>query len=222
MMNLAAETRAVYDHWAPLYPPTAHNPLMRAEQRAMARHWPDVSGRRALDLACGSGRYSRLLADAQAAHVVAMDLCVPMLRQVTAAPRVCGNMMQLPFARESFDLVISGLALGHASGVREWMAEVSRVLRPGGILLYSDFHPEAALMGLPRTFKDKNERTWTVPHQRHDLASQQAAAAQENLAIEVVHEVRVGAELREPFPNSEDFYRRWAGLPIVLIVRARK
>jgi hypothetical protein len=37
-----------------------------------------------------------------------------------------------------------------------------------------------------------------------------------------VHEVRVGVELREPFPKSEDFYRRWDGLPIVLVVRARK
>jgi hypothetical protein len=32
----------------------------------------------------------------------------------------------------------------------------------------------------------------------------------------------VGAELREPFADSEDFYRRWDGLPIVLVVRASK
>ena len=221
-MTLAADTRAVYDRWAPLYPPTAHNPLMRAEQQAMLRYWPDVTGRQTLDLACGSGRYARLLADAPAAQVVAMDFCVPMLRQVTAASRVCGNMMQLPFARDSFDVVICGLALGHATGLREWMAEVSRVLRPGGTLLYSDFHPEAALQGFPRAFKDQNDRTWIVPHQRFDLAAQQQAAAQEHLAIEVVHEVRVGAELREPFPNSDDFYHRWTGLPIVVVVRARR
>ena len=221
-MTLAADTRAVYDRWAPLYPPTAHNPLMRAEQHAMLQYWPDVHGRQALDLACGSGRYSRLLADAQAARVVAVDFCVPMLRQVSAASPVCGNMMQLPFARESFDVVISGLALAHASSLREWMAEVSRVLKPGGTLLYSDFHPEATLLGLPRAFKDQNDRTWLVPHQRFDLPSQREAAALEHLAIEVVHEVRVGTELREPFPNSGDFYHRWAGLPIVVVVRARK
>ena len=222
MANLLADTRAAYDRWAPLYPPTAHNPLMRAEQRAMVRHWPAVTGRRALDLACGSGRYSRLLADARAAEIVALDFCVPMLLQVTGAMRVCGNMMRLPFAAESFDVVISGLALGHATGVHGWMAEVSRVLRPGGILLYSDFHYQAALMGFPRSFKDLNNRTWTVPHQRYDLASQQQAAAAANLAVEVVHEVRVGTDLCESFPNSEEFYGRWAGLPIVLVVRARK
>jgi ubiquinone/menaquinone biosynthesis C-methylase UbiE len=220
--NLTAETLAAYERWAPLYPPTAHNPLMRAEQQAMLEHLPPLAGRYALDLACGTGRYSRLLAEAKAAQVVAMDFCVPMLRQVSAAARVCGSMMQLPFAGQAFDVVISGLALGHAADLHAWMAEVARVLSKGGTLLYSDFHPEAARAGLPRSFKDQGERTWTVPHRCYDLASQLEAAAASDLTVDTVHEIRVGVDLREPFPKSEDFYRRWHGLPIVLVVRARK
>jgi malonyl-CoA O-methyltransferase len=220
--NLTAETLAAYERWAPLYPPTAHNPLMRAEQQAMIEHWPPVAGRRALDLACGTGRYSRLLAEAKAAQVVAMDFCVPMLRQVSAAARVCGSMMQLPFAAQTFDVVISGLAVGHASDVHVWMAEVARVLKSGGTVLYSDFHPEAARAGLPRSFKDQNDRTWTVPHHGYDVATQRGAASAAGLVVEVVREVRVGFELQEPFTNSDAFYRRWNGLPIVLVVRARK
>src|SRR5277367_6270236 len=84
LMNVAAETRAAYKRWAPLYPPVAHNPLMRAEQHAMLLYWPDVAGLRVLDLACGSGRYSALAADAGAADVIALDFCVPMLLQVPA------------------------------------------------------------------------------------------------------------------------------------------
>jgi SAM-dependent methyltransferase len=220
--NLQAETLAAYERWAPLYPPSAHNPLMRAEQRAMLEHMPPVAGRRALDLACGSGRYSRLLADAQAAQVVALDFCAPMLRQVTAAARVCGSMMQLPFADETFDVVISGLALGHASSVHAWMAEAARVLRVGGSLLYSDFHPEASRAGLPRTFKDQDGRLRTVPHWNYEATLQKDAARAANLTVDVVHEVKVGVDLREPFANSAKFYGRWDGLPIVLIVRARK
>lgn len=220
--SLSAQTLAAYERWAPLYPPTAHNPLMRAEQRAMLEYWPSAAGRRALDLACGTGRYSRLLAEAQAAEIVAMDFCVPMLRQVSAGTRVCGSMMNLPFADGAFDFVISGLALGHASSVDAWMAEVARVLSEGGTLLYSDFHPEAARVGLTRSFKDQDERTYTVPHQSYKLSAQREAAAAASLTIDVVHEVRVGLELNEPFPKSEEFYRRWEGLPIVLVVRARK
>jgi ubiquinone/menaquinone biosynthesis C-methylase UbiE len=221
-VNLTSETLAAYERWAPLYPPTAHNPLMRAEQHAMLEHWPPVAGKRALDLACGSGRYSRLLAEAKAAQVVAMDFCVPMLRQVSVGTRVCGSMMQLPFAGQAFDVVISGLALGHAANVHTWMTEVARVLEPGGILLYSDFHPEAARAGLPRSFKDQTDRTWTVPHRGYSVASQREAALAAGLVVEVVHEVRVGLELQEAFEKSNAFYRRWHGLPLVLVVRARK
>jgi malonyl-CoA O-methyltransferase len=220
--TLTAQTLAAYERWAPLYPPTAHNPLMRAEQQAMVEHWPPVAGKRALDLACGTGRYARLLAEAEAAQVVAMDFCVPMLRQVSAAARVCGSMMQLPFAGQAFDVVISGLALGHAANVYSWMSEAARVLKSGGSLLYSDFHPEAARVGLTRSFKDEQNDTCTVPHRCYGVALQQEAAAAANLAIDVIHEVRVGIELKEPFPKSEEFYRRWDGLPIVLVVRARK
>ena len=221
-MNLLAETLRAYEQWAPLYPPVAHNPLMRAEQAAMLRFWPEVAGRRVLDLACGSGRYSDLLARQQAAEVVAVDFCVPMLQQVEAGIRVCASMMQLPFAEGAFDVAVSGLALGHATDVYAWMREVARVLRPGGTLLYSDFHPAAAQAGLTRSFKDGQAQTRTVPHRSFDVAAQQEAAQRAHLTIEVLHEVQVGSELQEPFPGSEPFYARWSGLPIVLVMRARK
>jgi hypothetical protein len=48
------------------------------------------------------------------------------------------------------------------------------------------------------------------------------AAKAAGLRVETVHDVRVGIELREAFAKSEDFYRNWHGLPIVLVVRARK
>lgn len=220
--TLSTETLEAYKRWAPLYPPIAHNPLMRAEQQAMVEHWPPVAGMRAIDLACGTGRYARLLAQAGAAEVIATDFCVPMLEQVAVGTRICASMMQLPFRGESFDLVISGLALGHAPSVNAWMAEVSRVLKPGGTLVYSDFHPEAAGTGLTRSFSDAQDQTWTVPHHSHDLASQKAAAAAAGLTIDVIREIRVGIELRETFPRSEEFYRRWDGVAIVLIVRARR
>ena len=100
--SLRAETLEAYEHWAPLYQPVAHNPLMRAEEAAMLREWPEVEGRRALDLACGTGRYARLLADSGAAHVAALDFSAGMLRRAACDARVRANMTQLPFAAQCF------------------------------------------------------------------------------------------------------------------------
>lgn len=211
-----------YARWAPLYPPVAHNPLMRVEQLAMRASWPDLRGRRVLDLACGSGRYSRLIRASGASLVVSLDFCLPMLRRLPGCGRVCASMMQLPFREGAFEAVICGLAVSHAQDIDAWMREVGRVLERGGVLLYSDFHPEASAAGLTRSFKDADGVSRTVPHRVYSVESQLSAATHAGLAVEEIWEPRVGHELTEPFPGSEAFYRQHHGLPIVLVARARK
>ena len=96
------------------------------------------------------------------------------------------------------------------------------MLDQGGVLLYSDFHPEAARAGLPRSFKDERGERHVVPHNSYEVSSQKAAAHAASLEIDAVTELRVGIEISEPFPGSEAFYRQWHGLPLVLVVRACK
>jgi ubiquinone/menaquinone biosynthesis C-methylase UbiE len=221
-MSSMPQILRAYERWAWNYPPVAHNPLMRAEQQLMLELAPEVVGSRVLDLACGSGRYSRLLREANAAQVVALDFCAPMLRQVSVPQRVCASMMRLPFREAVFDCIISGLAVGHATDLRAWMVEAARVLCSGGTLLYSDFHPEAARAGMTRSFKDEQNATWTVPHETHELVRHQETVVAAGLKLESIREVRVGLELQEAFSGSEQIYRDWHGLPLVLVVRARK
>lgn len=213
-------TRELYERWAQRYPPVAHNPLMRAEQEAMRRLWPTMAGRRVLDLACGSGRYARLLAQAGAATVLALDGSWQMLRQVGGAAAVQGSMTSLPFANAAFDAVICGLAVGHTPDLEGWMREAARVLAPRGVLVYSDFHPQAAAAGHVRSFRDSDGGTHSLPHHPHSLAAHRCAAAAAGLTVDAVEEVRAGIELCEAFPGSAGFYRRWQGMPVVLAVRA--
>src|SRR5207244_3741722 len=100
---------------------------MRAEQAAMLRLLPDVQGRRALDLACGSGRYAALLAERGAHLIVGLDFSESMLVHVQSAQRLCGSMMSLPLSAGAFDVVVSGLAVGHADDLTHWVAEAARV-----------------------------------------------------------------------------------------------
>ena len=213
-------TLDLYERWAESYPPMPHNPLMRAEQETMRRLWPAMTARCVLDLACGSGRYARLLVEAGAAMVLALDRSAQMLRQVDCATAVLGSMTRLPFGSGSFNAVVCGLAVGHAPDLEAWMREVARVLAPGGVLVYSDFHPQAAAAGHVRRFRDPQGGVHSVPHHLHGIEAHRRAAAAAGLTVEVVAEVRVGIELREAFPGSAGFYQRWHGMPVVLAIRA--
>jgi len=211
-----------YEQWAASYPPVPHNPLMRAEQAAMLRLWPSGAGARALDLACGSGRYAALAAQRGASEVTAVDFSPAMLARVRDAARVRASMMRLPFADAVFDWVVCGLAVGHAPALAPWMREMARVLRAGGVLLYSDFHPAAAGAGMTRSFIDAQQRRHVLRHRRYALAAHHTTVAAAGLTVEATHELKVGEGLSETFSGSAEFYRRWQGLPVVLVVRARK
>jgi demethylmenaquinone methyltransferase/2-methoxy-6-polyprenyl-1,4-benzoquinol methylase len=110
----------------------------------------DLSGAgpstRTLDLACGTGDIAFALA-ARGADVVGLDLTLRMLQlarakipPAPAAAFLAGDMMALPFADASFDLVTAGYGLRNVPRLEPAIAEIRRVLRPGGQLLSLDFN----------------------------------------------------------------------------------
>jgi ubiquinone/menaquinone biosynthesis C-methylase UbiE len=212
----------VYERWAPLYPALPHNPLMQAEQSAMLERLPAIEGCSVLDLACGSGRYAGHLQTRGAGHIVAMDFSLAMLRQVSAGDVLRGELDALPLRDSQFDLVVSGLALGHASDLAGCMREISRVLKPGGTLLYSDFHPEAQRRGQTRSFRDAHGELHTVPPAPFDCETHLQAIREAALELIEVFEPRAGVEFLPDFPQASRFYRDWSGTPMLLIIRARK
>jgi demethylmenaquinone methyltransferase/2-methoxy-6-polyprenyl-1,4-benzoquinol methylase len=101
---------------------------------------------RALDLACGTGDIAFGLAE-RGARVTGLDLTLRMLQladaKIPGRPHVAflaGDMMALPFADAQFDLVTAGYGLRNVPRLEPAIAEIHRVLRPGGLLLSLDFN----------------------------------------------------------------------------------
>lgn len=94
-------------------------------------------GARVLDVGCGTGAVSRAARAAAGpdALVVAVDPSREMLlaaRRGGVEPIVLGSLPNLPFARASFDVVLSAFVLTHVDDADAALAEMARVLRPGG------------------------------------------------------------------------------------------
>lgn len=106
-------------------------------------------GAQVLDLACGTGDLA-FRAAADGARVVGLDLTAPMIdlaRRKSGARRIgwlVGDMGALPVATEAFDVVTTGYGLRNVPDLPQALAEIHRVLRPGGQLASLDFdRPES-------------------------------------------------------------------------------
>ena len=131
-----------YDNAAILYHEVQNRLLERLQYM---RHQPNTI----IDVGCGTGRGVRGLQQAYPrAQVIAIDISEAMLWQARSKYRwlsrkrvVVADMEQLPFAPNSFDLVFSSLALPWCNDLNQALKEFARVMRPGGLLLFSSFGP---------------------------------------------------------------------------------
>jgi malonyl-CoA O-methyltransferase len=157
-----------YALWAETYPPRAHNELMRVEESSMKTLWKGLRADRVLDVGTGTGRNLALLRSAR--EKVGIDRSTAMLKRAPAPARVvAGDAEALPFRPESFDLVVSSLMAGDLRDLSRFALEAARVLRSGGSLLYSDFHPTWAEQSWQRTFATADGRTWQIPYHPHRI-----------------------------------------------------
>lgn len=107
-----------------------------------------------LDLGCGTGRGSVALKRAYPdSTVVALDFAPGMLREavrhasdeITPIELVCADALRLPFPDDSADLVFSNLMLQWCEPLQVAFTEVRRVLKPGGLFMFSTFGPDTLM-----------------------------------------------------------------------------
>ncbi len=118
-----------------------------------------------LDLACGSGRWTRtLMRQLGGGRVVGLDLSVAMIDLVRAAlPELCvvrGTALRLPFADGSLGAVNCSNALQLLPDPREVLREVGRCLGPGGV--FTAFTFRRSDRPAYRYFQRRHEDTFSV------------------------------------------------------------
>jgi ubiquinone/menaquinone biosynthesis C-methylase UbiE len=108
----------------------------------------DLTDKRVLEISCGhGGGASYLMRTLHPASYTGLDLNragIDFCRkrhQMPGLDFVCGNAENLPFPDRSFDAVINIEASHLYPRVPRFLAEVARVLRPGGHFLYADIRP---------------------------------------------------------------------------------
>jgi ubiquinone/menaquinone biosynthesis C-methylase UbiE len=214
-----------YRLWAETYD-DFHNPLISIEEPIIRRLIESIQPGRALDAACGTGRYARYMS--QRGHQVsAVDMTPAMLERARAnAPDAefkSGSLEVLPFPDQTFDLVMCGLALTHLGEISGAIAEMARVLKVGGTAIIADHHPMAGFLGGSAIFQDKERFYRNVKSYVHPHSEYVAAFVSANLEIRECLEPEMTEELAAKGPlfaiAPKAFVKGSVGMPLALIWR---
>ena len=200
----------------------------------MLRLCGEVAGARVLDFGCGEGRFSRMLAE-RGARCAGIDPTLPMLRAAHErgsidAVRAIGE--RTPFRDATFDLVVSYVTLVDIRGYREAIAEMARVLRPGGAIVVANLGFPTASYGWKRD--EQGNRLYQMIDRYADEFAQ--VFEWSGIKIRNYHrplssymEAYLGAGLRlthfeEPLPDDESprddpYAEDWFRVPIFTVMR---
>ena len=131
------------------------------EWHELKKMLPDFRGKRVLDLGCGFGWHCRYAAENGAQSVLGIDISENMLQEArrrTEDPRVEYRKISLEeyeYPENSFDAVISSLALHYVESFEDICRKVYRCLKPGGEFVFSAEHPIFTAYGSQDWYRDE-------------------------------------------------------------------
>lgn len=202
----AVTATAGYAVWSSAY--DGPNPLIDVEEPLVRELVAAVEPGIALDAACGTGRHTAFLAEA-GHRAVGTDRSPEMLAlargKVPDATFVLGDLQRLPLGDAAVDLAVCSLALTHLPGLDEPLAELARVVRPGGTVVVSDIHWVSLYLGGVPQVTLPSGTIARLPASRFTAADYIRAALAAGLTIEACHE--------PPWPDMDghggDLAQRW-------------
>lgn len=143
---MTSTIQSAYDRWSKSYD-VQDNPTRDMDAAVLDHIIPDLTGLTVVEAGCGTGKNSGRLA-ATCRQLIALDFSEGMMavarRKVQAANvgwARCDLNRPWPLAGETADLVIFNLVLEHIERLEPVFAQAARALRPGGLMVLSEFHP---------------------------------------------------------------------------------
>jgi SAM-dependent methyltransferase len=179
---------------------------------------PSIDGVEFVELGCGGGQASVGTAMEGADTVVGVDFSSEQLRHARKlrdlygvdARFVHGDVTDLPFADDSFDVAFSGWVVQMIASLDAFLAEAHRVLRPAGVLVFDLPHPfyecfDPSTATLDRSYHDTGRREVTI-NEEYDaemVVFDRTVADLHNAAVDAGFDVK---RVLEPGSDDPDDY----------------
>ena len=205
---------------------------------------PDFQGKRVLDLGCGFGWHCRYAVENGAKSVIGVDISQKMLNEAKSQTTyenikyICMPIEDIDFPDNSFEVVISSLALHYIQSYEDVLNKINKCLSKGGDFVFSVEHPIFTAQGPQDWYYDDNGSIlhWPVDHYftegarkakflgeevikyHRTLTTYLNSLAKAGFEITGVVEPKPAENLLYTVPGMLDELRR----PMMLLVSARK
>lgn len=176
-----------WDRWAPTYDRgLAARLFFRPLYARLVEAFDPRAGERVLDVGAGTGSLAAAMAG-RGARVVAVDPSAGMARQAQAKipGRVAAAAAEsLPFPDGSFDAVVTSMSLHHWHEAARGVAEIARVLAPGGRALLADIERRGLIRRIALRVAHRGA------HDTHVLRGEEVSARLRQAGLEQVRQRR--------------------------------
>ena len=205
------ETRPAkaYDLWASSYDTQPDNPILLLDGllfKELLSTTP-LEGKRVADIGCGTGRHWEALFQAAVAECTGYDASMEMLRKVrekypNAKTYLHSGHSLKELEDGSCDVLVSTLVIAHIRNLSAEWREWNRVLKTGGEILLTDFHPVALQRGANRSFMHRDRLVYIKNHV-HTLDKVRALAGKMNWKEVSFIEYRIDERVRHIFERLD-------------------
>ncbi|HZZ76591.1 MAG TPA: class I SAM-dependent methyltransferase [Puia sp.] len=219
-----------YEIWSAEYDRQTGNLMLDLDEKIFSHLIENIDFRdkEVADIGCGTGRHWQKIYSKNPSHLIGFDVSASMLEKLKSkfpfarTQKTTDNLLR-SVADLSLDIIISTLTIAHIKNIEEAIASWSRVLKNGGHLIVTDFHPVLLANGGKRSFSHEG-RSLSVKNYVHSIAKIKKALNAAGFTAVREEEESVNEEMRSYYEkkNALTVYERFKGMPVIYGLHLRK
>jgi ubiquinone/menaquinone biosynthesis C-methylase UbiE len=222
--------KKAYDIWSESYDFQPGNLMLMLDERIFSALIGPISlhDKNVADIGCGTGRHWEKIYAKKPARLLGFDISAGMLQRLKlkypdAVIHLTHDNLLGSVGNAVIDCLISTLTIAHIQNIDEAISSWARVLKTGGDLIITDFHPTSLAYGGMRSFRHRG-RSLSVTNYIHPLEKLQNIFNKYNLVEVNREEINVNDEVKPYYEsqNALSVYERFIGIPIIYGLHLKK